>query len=48
MDVTLAEVVEASHAVAATRSRTAKTAALAALFATDENVVRLRPAKSGG
>ena len=33
MDVTLAEVVEASHAVAATRSRTAKTAALAALFA---------------
>jgi ATP-dependent DNA ligase I len=33
MDVTLAEVVGASHAVAATRSRTAKTAALAALFA---------------
>ncbi|HSF97979.1 MAG TPA: ATP-dependent DNA ligase [Ornithinibacter sp.] len=33
MDVTLAEVVEASHAVAATRSRTAKTQALADLFA---------------
>lgn len=33
MDVTLAEVVEASHAVAATRSRTAKTQALATLFA---------------
>ena len=33
MDVTLAEVVEASRAVAATRSRTAKTEALAALFA---------------
>ena len=32
MDVTLAEVVEASHAVAATRSRTAKTQALAAIF----------------
>ena len=33
MDVTLAEVVEASRAVAATRSRTAKTEALAELFA---------------
>ncbi|HSO65802.1 MAG TPA: ATP-dependent DNA ligase [Ornithinibacter sp.] len=33
MDVTLAEVVEASRTVAATRSRTAKTEALAALFA---------------
>ena len=33
MDVTLAEVVAASHAVTATRSRTAKTAALADLFA---------------
>ena len=33
MDVTLAEVVEASRAVAATRSRTAKTQALADLFA---------------
>ena len=33
MDVTLAEVVEASTAVAATRSRTAKTEALASLFA---------------
>ncbi|HET6967100.1 MAG TPA: ATP-dependent DNA ligase [Ornithinibacter sp.] len=33
MDVTLAEVVEASRAVGATRSRTAKTEALAALFA---------------
>ena len=33
MDVTLAEVVEASTAVAATRSRTAKTQALASLFA---------------
>ncbi|GAA4413417.1 ATP-dependent DNA ligase [Fodinibacter luteus] len=33
MDVTLAEVVEVSRAVAATRSRTAKTQALAGLFA---------------
>jgi len=33
MDVTLAEVVDASRAVAATRSRTAKTQALADLFA---------------
>ena len=33
MDVTLAEVVAASRAVAATRSRTAKTQALADLFA---------------
>ena len=33
MDVTLAEVVTASRAVAATRSRTAKTQALADLFA---------------
>ena len=35
MDVPLAEVVAASRTVAATRSRTAKTQALADLFAAD-------------